>query len=194
MRTTQNYARLGLALLIATGLAACVQVETGRPPKEPVNGTEAVTLPVLMDGSAKAWSVANTAEAEGVRTLQFVPNGQTMKNWTELVTLQTVDKQSPLRRTSLDDFLAAENERVAKQCPGSSVDLLLKRTDGLLFASQLASCDEPPPAEIGRVIEGSENRFVLRYLVRGKLSMTPERRQAWFGRLERVQLLRLPQR
>jgi len=64
--------------------------------------------------------------------------------------------------------------------------------DGIVFESRLANCSGGPAEhDVGRIVDGSQNRFLVRYSVRGSVVMTAERRAEWLDKLASLQLLRM---
>jgi hypothetical protein len=154
--------------------------------------TEALALPFLLDASGKlAWNPGHHAENNVQRLEEYVRTGETVENWTQLVTVETFNKAAGVK--SVEDQLATDRNEIASRCPGSTLDVLRKTPDGVLYEEQAVHCPAGADEHIlARVLDGHSNRFVVMYSVRGSVTMTPERRAEWIEKLMAVQMLTSP--
>ena len=133
---------------------------------------------------------AHSAGSNVARLVEFVQPGETVDNWTELVTIQTFNKR--VDRGSIDDFLKNYREEVASRCPGSSVDVIRRESNSLLYESKIANCPTGPDEQnIGRLLDGHANRFLITYAVRSPKSMTEGRRSTWIDNLSTMSIMEL---
>jgi len=178
MHPTQTRLLGATALLAVTCLAGCTGMQ-GRS-----RSPESITLPFSLD----EWHVGHQGENRQQRIVEFVRSGETVENWSELVTTQTFRKTSSL--PGLDAFISIQRQSVASDCPGSTLEVTRRLPDGVFLESQTRHCPSGADEDIlGRVVEGTANRFIVQYSVRKPLTMTPERRDEWTKRLLAVELM-----
>jgi len=176
----RRLARSGLALF-ATCLSGCLTLLGG-------GGQESITLPFEFEGNAPAWEVVRSDRNQIGSIDEFVRPGQTVENWTELVTTQAFNKAAGLK--SVDDFMTAYRKRLVARCPGSTVEVVRRLPDGVLYESHVVNCPRGADGQLlARVLDGSWNRFIVQYAVRGALTLTPERRTEWTEKLMAVQIV-----
>jgi len=171
-----------LALCLA-GAGSCSGLQGGG------GSSEALALPFLLDASGKlAWNPGHHAENKVQRVDEYVHPGETVENWTQLVSVETFNKAAGL--SSLEDQLAAARKEIVSRCPGSTLEVLRKTPDGVLYEEQAVHCPTGADEHIlARVFDGNSNRFVVMYSVRGSVTMTSERRDEWIEKLMAVQML-----
>ena len=137
------------------------------------------------------WEVGHSAEDQAQRVTEFVRPGQTVENWTELVTWQAFNKAIDLG--SVQDQFAAHQEEIIARCPGSTAEVIRELPDGILYESHVVNCEQGSDEHIlARVLDGTSNRFILSYAVRGAVVMTSERRTEWIDKLMTVRIFSLP--
>ena len=180
---TWRLAFLG-GLLSAVCLCSCATGPAGsRSPQE------GLLVPFILGDTG--WEVGHSAEDQAQRVTEFVRPGQTVENWTELVTWQTLNKAIDLG--SVQDQFAAYQEDIMARCPGSTAEVIRELPDGILYEAHVVNCEQGSDEHIlTRVLDGTWNRFLLQYAVRGAVVMTSERQTEWIDKLMTLQIFSLP--
>jgi hypothetical protein len=182
---TRRFVLAGLVLTVACVFGCAAGGRAGG------RSQESITMPFLFEEGKKAWDVGYTSGNEVQRINEFVRPGQTVENWTDLVTVQTLNRAAHL--VSVDDQIAAYRKDLAARCPGSTVVVIRQTPDSVLYEAQVVNCAQGADEHLlARVLEGSSNRFVVQYSVRGAVTMTPERRTEWMEKLMAIQMITLP--
>lgn len=148
---------------------------------------EGLMMPFVFEDGEQVWQVGHTDENERERVVELVRGGETVESWTELVTVQTKNKAPGV--PNLEEHLAAQRSWIAGRCPDSTLEVLGQEPEGALYELRVAGCEEGVDEDIlGRILEGQDNRFIVQYAVRAPVSMTPERREEWLGKLSEVEI------
>jgi hypothetical protein len=145
----------------------------------------------LYDGETPAWDIGYEAGDNLQRVVEFVRPGQTVDNWTELVTIQTYNKAVPWG--SVEEQIAENARERAERCPGSTEDVIRQMPDGVLIEGKTVNCEQGADEHgVARVLDGTLSRFVVHYAVRGPVEMTPERRTEWIEKLSAIEIISVP--
>ncbi len=149
---------------------------------------EGLAIPFLVQGDKMVWEMGHQAGAQLQRITEFVRPGQTVENWTELLTVQTFNKTVNLG--SVEGQFAAHQRDIAKRCPGSTAEVIRELPDGILYEAHIVNCEQGSDEHtLARVLDGTTNRFIIQYAVRDAAEMTPERRAEWIENLASVWLM-----
>ena len=116
----------------------------------------------------RTWVLGYTQDL-GVKALsEFVLPGETVENWTELVTVQSWNKQRsnfPPPETAMN----LKKEQLMRICPTIRWNVIERREGSLLYEWRIENCPpQPDQLEIARWFEGKWNRFRLAYAAKGK--------------------------
>ena len=173
LRGTQKLTLLCLSLAL---LGACAS-----QPREFLN------MNAIYEGG---WIQAYSAESNVERIVEFVQPGETVDNWTELVTIHTFNKR--LDWGSIDLFLDTHRMEIGSRCPGSSMDVIRRGSNSLLYESKIVNCPTGPNEQnITRLLDARANRFLITYAVRSPKSMTDEQRSTWIYTLSTISIREL---
>ena len=112
----------------------------------------------------KGWKFANSREVpDQYQMMEFVREGDDLKNWKELLTIQNFPKSrafgSPQKAY---DNLKAQTE---KDCPGATQwNVIAQDANSILYEWHSQSCrDWPEQHEVARILIGKYNAFILHY-------------------------------
>lgn len=138
---TQRYRVIAGAFAVALGVvfhcfAAIAEEAPAAPPR---SNTESLSLPMGMTG--ESWHMITNQRQSGYAFEEFVPQGDSGGNWTEMVTVQAFDR--PDFDTS--KFIATVIGNVTKGC--GEAQLLEKGTPvegGFPTFNALVLCQDPP--------------------------------------------------
>lgn len=148
----------------------------------------------LMPGfNPDEWTLGSHSEDKTQRIMEFVPPGQKVEDWTELVTVQTIKR--PRKPPAIDALAASSYENLVKQCPGKVTWNVIARElpttpgrDSMLFEWSVRDC--PPEAdqhEVARILYGKFNIFRVAYVAKTQ-SLAPEKREKWIAELTASQI------
>ena len=110
----------------------------------------------------RKWITGYAQAVEGKYTItELVPEGETVQNWSELITIQNFAGMSGTPE-NLFEQLKAIRERT---CPGSTKWTLIEKDDrSILYEWRATPCaGYPDQHEISRIIDGNWNRFRIAY-------------------------------
>lgn len=141
------------------------------------------------------WTFASESEDKKQRIVEFVPAGQKIEAWTELLTMQTLKK--PRKPPAIDGLAASSYENLVKQCPGKVTWNVIARdmptaggAESMLYEWAVTDC--PPEAdqhEVARILYGKFNIFRIAYVAKTS-SLVQEKRDKWIAELTTAQILR----
>jgi hypothetical protein len=144
--------------------------------------TDNLVLSFIYQDGKPLWNVGYSAEDQGQRIVEFVRPGQTVENWTELLTSQAFDKSAGV--AGVADEVVAYRKAMTARCPGSTVEVIRQEPDGVVYEGHIVTQKEGASEHLlARVIDGASTRFVLTYSVRGPITMSPDRRSTWIQNL-----------
>lgn len=132
--------------------------------------------------------LANESATKTQVIVEFVPPGQKIEDWTELLTSQSL--KMPRKPPAIDALAASSYENLVKQCPGKVTWNVIAREipttpgrESMLFEWSVKDC--PPEAdqhEVARILYGKFNIFRVAYVAKTS-SLAPEKRDKWIGEL-----------
>jgi len=113
--------------------------------------TDYLVVPPLGDG----WKVARSQEERNVRRMtEFVRQGETLDNWTELITWQSYKKE---RTFPSETLLNMQRENIRAMCPGVVWNVIKQQERFLLYEWRIANC-KPSRAELQRFLKQAEEK------------------------------------
>ena len=149
---------------------------------------------VMLGNKVDEWEIGSHSETKTQRVVEFVPPGQKIESWTELLTLQTIKK--PRKPPAIDSLAASAIEDLTKRCPGKVTWNVISRemasergAESLLFEWSVKDC--PPEAdqhEVARALYGKHNIFRIAYVAKTQ-SLAPEKREKWIAELSAAKIL-----
>ena len=143
-------------------------------------------MPFLAEDS---WEIGHQAGDQMQQITEFVRPGQNVMNWMEMFTAQTFSK-AMLGLGSVDEMLDGHRDEVIALCPGSTMVVIRRDEDSVLFESNITNCG-PVEQAIVRIVDASANRFWISYTTRAPAVMTPSRRAEWIEKLSEASVLLL---
>jgi len=143
---------------------------------------------LIMGFKLDEWLIANESETKTQLIYEYVPPGQKIEDWTELLTVQTL--KMPRKPPAIDALAASSYENLVKQCPGKVTWNVIAREipttpggESMLFEWSVKDC--PPEAdqhEVARILYGKFNIFRVAYVAKTQ-SLMPEKRDKWIAEL-----------
>lgn len=151
-------------------------------------GTASAQQEILVGGyDPKQWEVGHEARSQSQIVTEFVRSGETIKNWTELLTLQVLRK--PRSPEPIDVLVPRMHQEIFSRCPAIKWSVVSRNVSsdteeaGMLYEWAIKGC--PPDSdqhEIARVIYGKVNIFRIAYTVKTS-ALPPEKREIWIKEL-----------
>ncbi len=144
---------------------------------------EAVSLPFGLDD--KEWELGWSNESPTGLMTEFVPKGQNVENWKELVTLQTfTNLKANSASQFLNDFLSGLKEKE----PSVKINLIAVSPDEAMVEwNILNSKQNPDQYELDRVIKGKQGLHMIHYAVKGS-KLSNSQRDKWLNFLRSAKL------
>ncbi len=132
------------------------------------------------------WVTGNEREVKGkYRIYEYVREGESIQDWSELLTIQNFagTKGSP---EEILDVLKALRE---KQCPGAtSWNVIAKDEGSILYEWKAKRCAGwPDQHEIARIVDGKWNRWRFAYTAKVP-EIAKERREIWIQSLSEARI------
>jgi hypothetical protein len=116
---------------------------------------------------------------------EFVPKGQTVEDWKELVTLQFYPG---LQNRSSADFMNAFISKLQSDEPLAKAEMISSSPDDTLMEwNVLGSKENADQFELDRVIRGKQGLHMIHYAVKTS-SLSPEERSKWLNFLRTARL------
>ena len=113
------------------------------------------------------WVTGNSKYIEGKYSLtELVPKGETVQNWSELITIQNFASVLGTPEAHLNQLKTIRE----KHCPGSTTwNVIAKDEHSILYEWKAKPCAGwPDQHEISRFIDGQWNRFRIAYTAKVK--------------------------
>lgn len=141
-----------IALLFISFQTTSAQAET----------TELISLPFGIDN--KKWEIGWQEQKPELFMYEFVPNGQSVENWKEIITVQFYPA---LKKLSAADFLNTFLSDLQKSEPGVNIKIISASNDNAVAQWNLAnSKTNNDQYELDRVIKGKKGLHMIHYAVK----------------------------
>lgn len=155
------------------------------------SSAETLLMPFIFEDGKPAWTPTHSDGDNAMRTNQFRRVGNKAKEWSELITVVTLNKAANVG--SVEQEFKAYKERVTGRCPDSVVKVVREMPDGIVYEAEVKGCESGNDEHLlVRMIDGQSNLFIVQYLTRGAVQMTDERRSKWVGELVNVTITGTP--
>ncbi len=134
----------------------------------------------------RSWKLGYQNAANNQVIAEFVVDGQTVQNWTELVTAQLfLGLRSEPRY-----YVQYVKEKTAAACPDAQWNTIQESPYDVMYEWSVRNCSKAPDqSEIARVILGADGLHVLHYAIKAK-EMSAENRQKWIECLKASQIVK----
>lgn len=135
------------------------------------------------------WIIGSSKEQPNLYSItEFIREGDSLKNWHELVTIQDFNLKSGIGSPeAMFNHLKVLRE---EECPGSTIwNEIQKDEKSILYEWQAKPClGFPEQHEIARMVDGKFNRFLIRYTAK-VYQLEPKRREQWIERFSHAALI-----
>ena len=180
---TRRQRVFALSIVLIIFIRCASSLRSSSPP-------ESLIMPFTFEGGTQAWSVGHETGNAVLRVVEFVRPGETIDNWTELVTVQTFNKAVDIG--SVENQVAEFRRNLTARCSEATLEPIPEHAADLLYESRVTNCKVGDDEyNLTRIVEGRANRFIVQYAVRRTKTMTPERRAEWIPKLSAVQIMDL---
>lgn len=127
----------------------------------------------------QGWDLAYSAAVQNGRLDEYVPSGDDVESWHEIMTvLRTYRMLGQSRRDMFDGLKKVRED----ECPGSTTwNLVEESDDRLIYESWATPClGFPDQYELAVLVDGTRDRVKLSYAVKSK-EVDPTVREAWLA-------------
>ncbi len=119
--------------------------------------------------------------------LEFVPSGEAIGSWSELLTIQSF--KGLQQKTTPAEFAQTMKRQLAETCPQFSWKILESTYAGVMYEWTVAGCPgQFDQQEIAIVISGNQALYVIHYATK-KLPLSAEQEQEWINKLRLVTII-----
>jgi len=142
------------------------------------------TVDLLFDG--RKWKNGYEARNESQAITEYVLEGETVENWTELVTAhQFLGLQN---QVTLKAFMEIMQKDLYKTCPSARWEIISESPEELIYAWQLTHCEgQDNQYEIARLIRGKTAVHLIRYTHKSPV-LDAQRYEIWLTLLKNAEL------
>ncbi len=166
-----------IAMFIAAGLSQQA-VSAGE-------WTESIKLNFALDD--KQWDLGWSNKSEEIYILEFVPKGQNVENWKELITFEFYPGLQ--KKINCSQFANGFLHRLKANEPNVKVSSYLDKPDNVIVEWVLnGSPKHADQDELDRFIFGKQGLHMVHYVKKTK-SLTPAERTKWLKFLESATLI-----
>ena len=132
------------------------------------------------------WKRVTQEVKNNIVVAQFLPDGERLQDWNELVTAQLYIGL----RTEPRYYAKYVQETAVATCPGTQWQIVRETPYDVMYEWGVKGCDKAPDqSRIGRVILGTDGLHILEYAI--KLGEMPaDDREKWIGCLEASQIVK----
>jgi hypothetical protein len=126
------------------------------------------------------WELGYEDETEQAFILEFVRPGETVDNWSELLTVQGFATSGRRYRVSLRAAVDAMEERISARCRNTVWRILNEKPDRVVYYWRIFRCKgEEDQAEIAAYIAGDSTLFRVGYTSKTAYGLTSGERARW---------------
>lgn len=141
---------------------------------------------IKFDFDGRDWDLDYQAQEGSSMIYEWVPRGQSVENWNELVTVQAFGGIQAVM--SADKFMETMRDGMSKICPGIEWNILSNRRSDVLYDWQIEYCTgHDPQYEVARILVGREAIYVIHYATK-HIPIESAVKQRWITILKAVTL------
>ena len=142
---------------------------------------------VVIPSGLEAWRLDWHGAVVEAHTLEWVTGGESVKDWTQLFTVQRMILPPDV---GAEQFATLLLESLRHRCPGLASAMMEAGRDSALYEWRVAGCKGTDDQhELVRVIRSEDYMFRVAYTRRGP-ALEPDLRQHWLGVVRQARLLR----
>lgn len=141
-----------------------------------------VTIPFSDD--SRSWELVREEEVDGQGIIEYMPQGQTVKDWKEVVTVQYFSSDQIQPKQLFQLFMADLDKQVGD---GTLKTAMFKDVDDNVLASWTLTGTGHDQAELVRIFRNQDKIAIIRYTTRGG-QLSPADITLWKTILENTQI------
>lgn len=142
------------------------------------------TAHLIFDG--RAWKIGYEAHNDSQAITEYVIEGETVENWTELVTRHRF--LGLQNKVTLKSFMETMQKDLYRTCPSMRWEIINESPEDLIYTWQIQDCPgQDNQYEIARLILGKEAVHLVRYTHKSPV-LDPERYEVWMALLKNAAL------
>lgn len=142
-------------------------------------------IPVF-DG--RSWELGWSQNKEGMVYQEYVLDGETVENWSELVTIQFFPGLN--NNTNPDVFEASQKAHMSLVCPSINWESLYQSENERIWKWSITGCQgQPDQSEIAMLKRTDEGFHVWHYAIK-KSPIPSEKEQAWLEKLKAIEVIK----
>jgi hypothetical protein len=131
----------------------------------------------LTDQQYSNWEVGYSKRSGDVSNTEFVPKGETVKNWTKMLSIQGFRK--PWGAPSVQNLAEEFRNALVKKCPGVVFNVIESQKNEVVYEWRVENClGVEDQHELAKYIQGKWSQFRVAYAHKVK-QMEPEEREEW---------------
>ena len=142
-------------------------------------------IPVFDD---RPWKLGWSGNKGDMVFEEYVLDGETVENWSELVTIQFfpgLDEQ-----TNPDIFEGSQKRDLSLVCPSIQWESLYQSGNERIWKWSIKGCQgQPDQSEIARLLKSDEGFHIWHYAIK-KSPMPPEQEKVWLEKLKAIVVIR----
>ena len=164
-------------LTLRSAVQPTPEVVTPSPPEQFKQESPALQEQVGVNFDERKWHLGFETEKGGQRIKEFVLPGETVDNWTELVTVQSFPDAQ--KRTTPKETALGMKQQLLNECPKAMWSVLQEDEDQFLYEWQTVDCPGwDNQYEVSKIIRGQTAIHRIAYANR-KLPIAEETRRQW---------------
>lgn len=129
---------------------------------------------------SRPWRAAWGQQSDTISMVEYVPMGDDINNWQELVTSQFMPKLGHVSTTQFAKFFL---ENIKKSGAVFTVQQIDKQPDQLIFEYKIQKPTNLQQDEILKMVQRKEGMYVLHYVIK-QPDMSPENRKKWIENIK----------
>ncbi len=135
----------------------------------------------------RKWKVGYQNAVNNMLITEFVLEGETVENWTELVTVQLF---IGLETATPEAMVSTSKKILEETCKSPYWKELKKGENDILYEWSIKGCSSgPDQSELSRVIRGKDGMHVIHYAIK-KVPMPKDKRARWIEALTKTEIVK----
>lgn len=136
----------------------------------------------------RSWKLGWSQNKEGAAYEEYILNGETVENWSELVTVQFFPGLN--KSTNPDIFEANQKMNLSFVCPSVKWESLYQSADERIWKWSITGCQgQPDQSEIARLKRTDEGFHIWHYAIK-KSPIPSEKEKTWLDKLKAIEVIK----
>lgn len=118
---------------------------------------------------------------------EYLPKGQNLQNWSEMVTVQSMEGLQ--KEATVQAFQDKVQSYLIRTCPNLKWKVLSSSENESLYEWSIQGCSsQPDQSEIARIVRTNESIHVWHYVIK-QAPMPEEKHKTWKSNLEAIEIV-----